>query len=125
MTFTIEAMRGVWRAQIDSRTYFADTLEDLLYDIAPDAPDEYRWHAAEVLGGILGAEVVEVPQIEAVDFGEFFSALVAEGTEEIASELATDVEQLRGDVDESWQPTEAQQAYFEPPHTAPEIEDAR
>lgn len=91
MKLSIEALRGVWRAQVGSRTYFADTLEELLLILAPSAPEEYVWHTAEVLGSILGAEVVEN-----VDSGEQMSA------EDLALFL------------ESWQPTEAQQAYFQP-----------
>ena len=89
MKLSIEALRGVWRAQVGPRTYFADTLEELLLILAPDAPEEYVWHTAEVLGSILGAAVVENDYS-----GEQMSA------EDWASFL------------ESWQPTEAQQAYF-------------
>ena len=59
---TIEAIRGVWKSELDGRAEFADTLEELLQKLAPDAPPEYVWSAAEVLGGILGATVVEVEQ---------------------------------------------------------------
>lgn len=59
---TIEAIRGVWKSELDGRAEFADTLEELLQKLAPDAPPEYVWNAAEVLGGILGATVVEVEQ---------------------------------------------------------------
>lgn len=59
---SIEAIRGVWKSELDGRAEFADTLEELLQKLAPDAPPEYVWNAAEVLGGILGATVVEVEQ---------------------------------------------------------------
>lgn len=59
---SIEAIRGVWKSELDGRAEFADTLEELLQKLAPDAPPAYVWNAAEVLGGILGAPVVEVEQ---------------------------------------------------------------
>ena len=109
MTLTIEALRGVWRAQVDSRTEFAETLEGLLLKIAPGAPEEYVWHAAEVLGGVLGAEVVELSQIKDEDFSGLFAAVFAENDEFVVP--------LNADEDEPWQPTEAQSAYFEPERT--------
>lgn len=61
MTLKIEALRGVWRAQIDHRTYLANTLEELLLEITPHELEDGVWTTAEVLGAILGAEVVETP----------------------------------------------------------------
>ena len=40
MTLTVESMRGMWRAQVDHRTELAETLEELLLQLAPDAPEE-------------------------------------------------------------------------------------
>ena len=59
---SIESIRGVWKSELDGRAEFADTLEELLQKLAPDAPSEYVWNAAEVLGAILGATVVEIEQ---------------------------------------------------------------
>ena len=79
MRLTIEPMRGTWRAQMDNRVEFADTLEELLLTIAPDAPENLVWHAAEVLGAILGAEVVElVPDDLYGEFEQFFTCLESE-----------------------------------------------
>lgn len=98
MKLTIEPMRGVWRAQNDSRTFFDDTLEGLLVQLAPDAPEEYLWHAAEVLGTILGAEVVEVQPS--------FAESDPEGWAEMRDLLL-----------ERWAPTDDQNAYFQPQRT--------
>ena len=79
MRLTIEPMRGTWRAQMDNRVEFADTLEELLLTIAPDAPENLVWNAAEVLGAILGAEVVElVPDDLYGEFEQFFTGLESE-----------------------------------------------
>lgn len=63
MKLTIEDLQGVWCAKVGYASEFADALEELLLKLAPSAPEEHIWHAAEVLGAILGAEVVEAPQI--------------------------------------------------------------
>lgn len=117
MTLTIEALRGVWRAQVDSRTFFADTLEELLLILTPDAPEEYVWHAAEVLGTILGAEVVEVSRNEDENtvFGIPIDWLISSDEDERQTgwtrEEAAALDKFQ--QDESWHPTEAQQTYFE------------
>ena len=85
MKLTIEDLRGTWRAQIDHRSEFADTLEELLLKLAPSAPPDAVWSAAEVLGAILGAEVVEIPQAYGEahipsteeDWGALFDAFLA------------------------------------------------
>lgn len=71
MKLVIEELRGVWRVQVDSRSEFAGTLEELLLKIAPQHEDAHLWAAAEVLGGILGAQVVEIPHADE----ELFSLL--------------------------------------------------
>ena len=133
MKLTIEALRGVWRGQIDHRTEFGDTLEELLAKLAPTAPEENIWKAAEVLGGILGAEVVELQELsEGVydNLEDFFASLDANGgfTEGMLEGLAPlreqdDVTPVEAEpVEESWQPTEAQQAYFAAPE--PSLEES-
>lgn len=104
MSLRIEAIRGVWRAQNESRTYFDETLEGLLVQLAPDAPAEYVYHTAEVLGGVLGAEVVEVPQMSP----EYLQAI-----EQDFAALADAVFNAQDDPDH-WEPTDAQRAYFHP-----------
>lgn len=144
MRLSIEDMRGTWRAQSESRTYFDDTLEGLLVQLAPEAPEEYLWHTAEVLGAILGAEVVEIPQMSQVDFQALADAIfgdqdapehwesAADDGRSLVDELLAERREEAARENESWQPTEAQQAYFEGERTeevenftAPEIEDAR
>lgn len=112
MKLTIEALRGTWRAQHESRTFFDETLEGLFVQLAPGAPDDKLWAAAEVLGGILGAEVVELaPNDDDNDvFGIPVDWLITSDEDEAFT---------------GWQPTEAQQEYFNPGRTATEIEDAR
>lgn len=126
MKLTIEPLRGVWRCQIDSRTEFADTLEELLLKIAPGAPEEYTWHTAEVLGAILGAEVVELETNSDPDFLGIYEAIFGERDEnepwdpggasmaEMLAAAAADPEgkTLEG-VGFRWEPTEAQKAYFD------------
>lgn len=115
MTLTIEALRGVWRAQVDSRTFFADTLEELLLILAPDAPEEYVWNAAEVLGTILGAEVVELSRNEDENtvFGIPIDWLITSDEDERQTGWTREEAAALNKFHESWHPTEAQQTYFE------------
>ena len=101
MKLTIEDVRGVWKAELNGRCEFGDTLEELLLKLAPDAPLDYVYHSGEVLGGILGAEAVELPQfVPDSGFADWFTSALQEleGVEPQA---------------QSWQPTDAQRAYFE------------
>jgi hypothetical protein len=98
-------MRGTWRGQIGAHTEFADTLEELLMLLAPDAPEEYLWHAAEVLGDILGAVAVNRYGNEA----ELNELLIQEALNAVHAEFFGGF----ADEPEHWHPTEPQQAYFE------------
>lgn len=93
MKLTIEDVRGVWKAELNNRAEFADTLEDLFLKLAPDAPLTHLWNTAEVLGSLLGAQAVEVD----------YSGLAAMFLDTI--------------YEEQWNPTPEQQAYFEPERT--------
>lgn len=60
MKFTIEHLRGMWKAELDGRCEFGYSLEDLLQKLDPHAPVEYIAHTAEILSGILGVEYLPV-----------------------------------------------------------------
>ena len=112
MTLTIESMRGMWRIQVDHRTELAETLEELLLKLAPDAPEEYVWHAAEVLGSILDAETVKIEP----DYSALHAALFPLHEDDERA-IALDPFAPTSRDEENWQPTQAQQAYFEDERT--------
>lgn len=64
MKLVIEDIRGFWKADMNGRCEFADTLEELLQKMVPDAPEDYVWKSAEVLGSVLGAECVPTSEID-------------------------------------------------------------
>ena len=117
MKLIIEDVRGVWKAELNGRCEFGDTLEDLLLKLAPDAPLDYVYHSGEVLGGILGATVVELP------CAEDYESSCAEAVEVpqyvpdsgFADWFTSALQELEGvePQAQSWQPTDAQRAYFE------------
>lgn len=79
MKLVIEDVRGVWHAKLDGRSEFGDTLEELLLKLAPEAPESQVWATCDVLGGILGAEVVELqPQEIEMPFEDFLAFLEAD-----------------------------------------------
>ena len=114
MKLTIEDLRGTWRAQIDHRSEFADTLEELLLKLVPSAPPDAVWSAAEVLGAILGAEVVELessPQLTPDEWSEMRDLFLESFGDGFDTPFADDHQPVDEQIDGL---TEAVQEYTDP-----------
>lgn len=54
MRLVIELIAGTWKIEVNGRSEFADTLEQLIEKADPGAPLEYTMHTTSILSGLFG-----------------------------------------------------------------------